>query len=269
MPPPKAKLHSSTGRLKNITTSSTSNSNESQQNVSNRNISNTQTNRNSVPSNERGIEPRDQLDQAREQLNQAVEQFELELYWCIQTLENSLSSGKLNAKQAQDAEKTLKLLKGNNQPIVKKRQLMSCTFGDYRKKMADEEKKLRVGNTSIQFVEPSTKDQSTSNKSHFVKKSFASTLGSAPNFLFNFSVNAMEKLSIDAPTEQQCDSIIDSVNNTINEQAKSCTRNENDNQSTSETSQEIAEKSSDVSINKSKFITSDNSFKFNFVVEND
>lgn len=46
---------------------------------------------------------------------------------------------------AQDADKTLRSLKSNSQPMVKKRQLMQSAFGDYRKKMADEEKKLRVG----------------------------------------------------------------------------------------------------------------------------
>lgn len=30
--------------------------------------------------------------------------------------------------------------------MVKKRQLMQSAFGDYRKKMAEEEKKLRAGN---------------------------------------------------------------------------------------------------------------------------
>lgn len=49
------------------------------------------------------------------------------------------------ALSAQDAEKTLKSLKSNSQPMVKKRQLMQLSFGDYRRKMADEEKKLRVG----------------------------------------------------------------------------------------------------------------------------
>lgn len=45
----------------------------------------------------------------------------------------------------QDAEKTLRSLKSCNQPMVKKRQLMQSAFGDYRKKMAEEEKKLRAG----------------------------------------------------------------------------------------------------------------------------
>lgn len=45
----------------------------------------------------------------------------------------------------QDAEKSLRSLKSGSQPMVKKRQLMQSAFGDYRKKMAEEEKKLRVG----------------------------------------------------------------------------------------------------------------------------
>lgn len=49
----------------------------------------------------------------------------------------------------QDSEKTLRSLKSNNQPMVKKRQLMQSTFGDYRKKMADEEKKLRAGKCNM------------------------------------------------------------------------------------------------------------------------
>lgn len=48
-------------------------------------------------------------------------------------------------KSVQDAEKTLRSLKSGSQPLVKKRQLMQAAFGDYRKKMAEEERKLRVG----------------------------------------------------------------------------------------------------------------------------
>lgn len=54
-----------------------------------------------------------------------------------------------------------------------------------------------TGNTTIQFVEATSKEQSTlENKSHFVKKSLTSTLG-ATNFKFNFPIDAMEKLSIE------------------------------------------------------------------------
>lgn len=98
--------------------------------------------------------------------SEADRQLELELCWCIQTLETSLDTGKLNAKQgkillnfnytfsvlliaqyleiAQDTDKTIKLLKSSTQPIIKKRQIMRASFGDYRAKMAEEEKKLRL-----------------------------------------------------------------------------------------------------------------------------
>lgn len=55
-----------------------------------------------------------------------------------------------------------------------------------------------VGNTSIQFVASSAKEQITSaNKGYFVKKSFTTSLGNSANFQFNFPIEAMEKLSIE------------------------------------------------------------------------
>lgn len=84
-------------------------------------------------------------------------------------MEKSLESGNLAAKQgkfdtfiekispdrniymhflelsAQDTEKTIRLLKSSSQPMVKKRQIMQTAFGDYRKKMLEEEKRLRLG----------------------------------------------------------------------------------------------------------------------------
>lgn len=42
----------------------------------------------------------------------------------------------------QEAWKVLTVLKNNNQPMIRKRQLMRTHFGDYRAKMAAEEKKL-------------------------------------------------------------------------------------------------------------------------------
>lgn len=48
-------------------------------------------------------------------------------------------------RSVQDVEKTVRLLKSSNQPLIKKRQLMQTNLGNYRKKMQDEEKKLRAG----------------------------------------------------------------------------------------------------------------------------
>ncbi|XP_055313404.1 UPF0488 protein CG14286 [Sitodiplosis mosellana] len=282
MPPPKAKLHKNTGRLKNINNSYVSS--PSSGNRNNQVAVNIQSTPNIQAHNEAPASASNSGD------SPAIEQFELELYWCIQTLENSLSSGKLNAKQAQDAEKTLKSLKSNSQPMVKKRQLMQLAFGDYRRKMADEEKKLRVGNTSIEFVGGATKEQRTAtNKGHFVKKSFTSTLGSNTNFQFNFPIDAMEKLSIEKQTETNDANLVDSAKRSSDDdkaEAKICTPNGNNEiQSGSKTYPEAAPVTKTTATTtvattttaqqhsnpfiKSKFITSDNSFRFNFAVNSD
>lgn len=72
----------------------------------------------------------------------SARQFQLELCWCIQQLERSLNEKKGSEKQLQEAWKVLTVLKNNNQPVIRKRQLMRTHFGDYRAKMAAEEKKL-------------------------------------------------------------------------------------------------------------------------------
>lgn len=95
-PPPKAKLHKSTGRLKNINSSYANSS--SSANSSNRSANATNSNSSNVPSTASN-NPIENRNNAIE--SPAVEQFELELYWCIQTLENSLNSGKLNPKQGE------------------------------------------------------------------------------------------------------------------------------------------------------------------------
>uniref|UniRef100_A0A1E1VXM7 Uncharacterized protein n=1 Tax=Pectinophora gossypiella TaxID=13191 RepID=A0A1E1VXM7_PECGO len=71
----------------------------------------------------------------------AMRQFELELCWCIQQLERTLNHKKTSETQVQDTWKVLQVLKNNNQPIIRKRQLMRTHFGDYRAKMLAEEKK--------------------------------------------------------------------------------------------------------------------------------
>jgi len=155
MPPPKLKLYK-TGKLKTL--------NKPQQTMT----PETSENLGSSPNTSH------QLD------SDSNRQFELELAWCIQTMESSLNGGKLNAGQVQDAMKTLKILKSSNQSIIRKRQLMRSSFGDYRAKMADEEKKLRLGKRQIQF------SNKTNSKSFFVKRSVLSTIGKDKDFKFNF-----------------------------------------------------------------------------------
>lgn len=78
------------------------------------------------------------------------EKFESELYWCIEKLQNSLQSGKLSKKQSESTMKSLNVLMGKSS-IVKKRQTMRVLFGDYRAKMAEEEKKLFKSNLKITY----------------------------------------------------------------------------------------------------------------------
>lgn len=68
-------------------------------------------------------------------------QLELELCWCIEQLQLGLHSGKLSEKQALDSTKTIHLLQNDSVAWIRKRQVMSNTFGDYRAKMREDEKK--------------------------------------------------------------------------------------------------------------------------------
>uniref|UniRef100_A0A1L8DAP9 Uncharacterized protein n=1 Tax=Nyssomyia neivai TaxID=330878 RepID=A0A1L8DAP9_9DIPT len=151
---------------------------------------------------------------------------ELELCWCVQKLEISLSSGKLTEKQALETEKTLRILKGAKQPIIKKRQVMKNTFGDYRAQMEKEEKELSLASKKIKFTTP--KEQKNATKSHFVKKS--ALLHSGKDFKFNFNIDGSDQQS-----------------------------------STSSMNEEITTENTDSS-SINKFIPSDNTFRFNFEV---
>ncbi|XP_055843347.1 UPF0488 protein CG14286 [Episyrphus balteatus] len=110
----------------------------------------------------------------------AESQFQLELYWCVQQLEVAIANAKVN-KQREDMSKSLKTLKSSTAPVVKKRQIMKASFGDYRSKMKEEEKKLALATRQIKF----TSSTDAQNKSSFVKK--AAILTSGKDFKFNFN----------------------------------------------------------------------------------
>lgn len=251
MPPPKLKLYKS-GKLKPTT--------RPQPTEASRSVVHSDSSSNSSI----------QLD------SENICQFEIELAWCIQTMESSLNTGKLNASQGilisivslciitappptakkrlslelrntlisvfcgsrwcsenpegegqkkvnrflqkvvqfefvlvsvQDATKTLKILKSSNQSIIRKRQIMRTSFGDYRTKMAEEEKKLRLGllisKVSIvilsiellNFILGRRQIQFTNqanSKSFFVKRSVLSTIGKDKDFKFNFPATTEE-----------------------------------------------------------------------------
>lgn len=106
-PPPKAKLHRTTGRLKNLNNSNeNSSSNISHVSGNNRPANSSNSNANVPNSGSNNVLGLENLNNPTE--SSANEQFELELYWCIQTLENSLNSGKLNPKQGKFSVNYLK-----------------------------------------------------------------------------------------------------------------------------------------------------------------
>ncbi|XP_019866500.1 UPF0488 protein CG14286 isoform X2 [Aethina tumida] len=155
------------------------------------------------------------------------QQFEVELCWCIQQLQLALKSGKLNNKQVQDHTKTLNTLMSNSTPLVKKRQVMRLSFGDYRAKMAAEDKKLSRNATNIKVV-----PGNPSKKSVFIKKSAFCT---GNNFKFNFNI-PKDNISEELESIKLQD---DEVAKDKNQDVKPC------------------------------FTPSDNSFRFNFGIEND
>ncbi|KAK7865664.1 hypothetical protein R5R35_006916 [Gryllus longicercus] len=107
--------------------------------------------------------------------DKAQQRFEAELCWCIQKLESSLNSGKLKKKQVEDATKTLKTLQSSKAPLVKKRQVMSMQFGNYRSKMEEEDKKIKKALKDVKL-----KEIAPSKKSSFLRKS-SKISGDAPN----------------------------------------------------------------------------------------
>ncbi|GLH08698.1 Inositol-1-monophosphatase [Gryllus bimaculatus] len=115
-------------------------------------------------------------DPAVEKMDEEAQQrFEAELCWCIQKLESSLNSGKLKKKQVEDATKTLKTLQSSKAPLVKKRQVMSVQFGNYRSKMEEEDKKIKKALKDVKL-----KEIAPSKKSSFLRKS-SKISGEAPN----------------------------------------------------------------------------------------
>lgn len=94
------------------------------------------------------------------------DRFELELCWCIQQLEASLATGKLQEKQAQELGKQIHSLKSNTASLIKKRQIMRKTLGDYREKMVEDEQKFNKTASAVKF----TNSTSANKKSIFIKK---------------------------------------------------------------------------------------------------
>uniref|UniRef100_A0A240PKM7 Uncharacterized protein n=1 Tax=Anopheles atroparvus TaxID=41427 RepID=A0A240PKM7_ANOAO len=205
MAPPKVRLHKSSGKLKSIPRPQLNSNGSSQQ-----------------PTSSTGDASNGSTSDASS--DETFRQFELELYWCIEQLEKSLSLQHVreNKKKMEETTKLILNLKSANQPIIRKRQIMRSTFGDYRSKMAAEEQSLAVNPDSVRF-----QDKQKKVKYHFVKKS--SILNGSKDFRFNFPVagnnGAGDKVEVEDTEKKQ----------TENTPSHSCT-----------------------------YVPSDNSFRFNF-----
>ncbi|KAF2357782.1 Protein of unknown function DUF4615 [Trinorchestia longiramus] len=76
-------------------------------------------------------------------------QFTYEVMWCLQLLDALRTAPKTTERQAADIRKAMKSLLNDTTPLIKKRQLMRSYCGDYRAKMADDERKMRAVKASI------------------------------------------------------------------------------------------------------------------------
>ncbi|XP_050358211.1 UPF0488 protein CG14286 [Nymphalis io] len=173
---------------------------------------------------------------------ESIREFQLQLCWCIQQLERTLAEKKGNEKQLQEAWKVLTVLKNNNQPMIRKRQLMRTHFGDYRAKMAAEEKKLAKMASKIKISESPTQPKAT-----FLRKSAFLTTGDS-SFKFNFNIPQ------DAIKETNTPVVDDSCGNTESKTDNESTDNKTSNKQTQ-------------NLESLKFTSSGAEFRFNFNVD--
>lgn len=96
MPPPKARLHNKTGKLKNINKTYSSSGPAGQETSSNSSRRNNRAAENTVLQSE-AASPAAPSPTASS--SDIAQQFEIELCWCIQTMEKSLEAGNISAKQ--------------------------------------------------------------------------------------------------------------------------------------------------------------------------
>ncbi|XP_063370421.1 UPF0488 protein CG14286 [Cydia amplana] len=170
---------------------------------------------------------------------ESLRQFQLELCWCIQQLEKTLAENKGNEKQLTEAWKVVNVLKNNSQPIIRKRQLMRTHFGDYRAKMAAEEKKLAKMTSKIKITDTPAQPKAT-----FLRKSaFLTTRDSTFRFNFDLAPDQVDAgNTIDGNTLQEATAAIDNKNNDTS--IKNDTKSQEN--------------------KKFKFTFTDSEFKFNF-----
>lgn len=83
-------------------------------------------------------EPSDASNAVDSERQEQQERLDRELIWCVEQLRLGIASKNSSDKQIAEAVRVLRMLESTSTPAPKKRMLMKSTFGDYRKKMADE-----------------------------------------------------------------------------------------------------------------------------------
>ncbi|XP_046360160.2 UPF0488 protein CG14286-like [Haliotis rufescens] len=89
--------------------------------------------------------------------------FEREVAWCKEQLFLKLHQVKLDSKQGFDLARAMKILDSDKAPMIKKRQAMRTTLGDYRKKMKEDEKKRAAAAKKI-VLKPADESQTKLSK---------------------------------------------------------------------------------------------------------
>jgi hypothetical protein len=98
----------------------------------------------------------------------------------VKQLEQSLESGKLNERRTSEVRRSLKVLRSPDTPLIKLRQIMHSSFGDYRAKMAAEEKSTaaRLDESRVKIgpgAPPQGSAGAPSTRMTFIKKAASKT----------------------------------------------------------------------------------------------
>ncbi|KAL4239631.1 hypothetical protein ACF0H5_000440 [Mactra antiquata] len=193
-----------------------------------------------------------------------LQKFELELVWCIEQLRLGLETQNPSSKQAMEATKILKILLSAKAPMIKKRQAMRNAFGDYRKKMAEMEKR------SLSALRKSTvipAEESSHQKSIFYKKSSFSSGDNTShshqnkNQSNNTEINKCDDQSNIESSAKSVKQLSSNFQFNFNIDTQSDT---NDKSELSETKTDSSTKETDSVQTSTLFHKSDNSFRFNF-----
>ncbi|TFK04067.1 hypothetical protein DR999_PMT13430 [Platysternon megacephalum] len=134
--------------------------------------------------------------------------FQDELEWCILQLETGLLRLNPTPKQAEETQHILKVLRSRKAAFVKKRQVMNRVFGDYRLKMAEEQKRtekaaMKPGTAQIQQGNVQASGSVVYRKRSVQTESTANWFTPSDNsFRFSFAVPEMDPQATNGTMEE-------------------------------------------------------------------